>query len=69
MSVVVVIDGAAAEYGTPLEAAAAMIAALPRRERNPLAWMEWMRRVNQAEAGVVPTGKVGENAVPAKGER
>lgn len=54
----------------PDEAAAveALLAAMPRAQRKVLYWMEALRRINQAEAGQVVTGKPETNARAVAGE-
>jgi len=50
-------------YASAAEAVQALFAALPRKQRKILWWMETLRRINQAEAGIEPKGKAGENVV------
>lgn len=45
------------------EAIVALLESLPRKRRNALVWMDELRRINQREAGVLPSGEVGANAV------
>lgn len=61
--ITVIVGEHAATYATAAEAVEALLAAMPRKQRKILWWMETLRRINQAEAGIEPRGKAGENVV------
>lgn len=64
MHPITVIDGEhTATYASVADAVEALLAAMPRKQRKILWWMETLRRINQAEAGIEPRGKAGENVV------
>ena len=52
-----------ATFDSAHDAIVALLESLPRKQRNALVWMDVLRRINQREAGINPTGVVGEKAV------
>lgn len=61
--ITIIIGEHTATYPTAAEAVEALLAAMPRSQRRILRWMETLRRINQAEAGIERRGKPGENVV------
>lgn len=58
-----------ATYPTGVDAMLALFAALPRKQRNVLWWMETLRGINQDEAGVKRVGKPESDAKAVAGAK